>query len=106
MSAVSTEYVFEKAELPPPQRRGKKPGIWIQRLQPLTESPGEWYIIARGKYDNITRKASLLKQKNKDGSERVLKPEGDWEFAARVETKGDVTIGALYARFLGIPHSG
>lgn len=103
---MSTEYMMEKAELPPPQRRGRKPGIWIDRLKPLTSEKDQWYIVARGKYDNITRKASLLKKKNADGTDKVLKPEGEWEFATRVESKdADEKIGLLYARFIGISKS-
>jgi hypothetical protein len=101
---MSTEYMIEKAELPPPQRRGRKPGIWIERLKPLMSDSGQWYIVARGKYDNITRKASLLKKKDKDGVDNVLKPEGEWEFATRVEDKdSDEKVGLLYARYLGVP---
>lgn len=100
---MSTEYMLEKAELPPPQRRGRKPGIWIERLAPLQSDKNEWYIVARGKYDNITRKASLLKKKMPDGSDKVLKPEGRWEFATRVENKdANEKIGLLYARFVGV----
>lgn len=105
--STDTEYTLEKAELPPPQRRGRKPGVWIPRLQPLMDDPGEWYIVARGKYDNITRKASFLKKKDDEGRDKILKPPGKWEFATRVETEVDgVKMGALYARYLGVSDTG
>jgi hypothetical protein len=76
-------------------------------LKPLKNEPGEWFIVARGKYDNITRKASLLKKKNPDGSDHIVKPEGEWEFATRVEgDEAGVKMGALYARYVGVSSTG
>jgi len=98
----NTEYLIEKVdELPPPQRRGRKSGVWIGRLQPLTEDPGEWYVVAKGNYANISRKAWLLGKKE-DGVDKVKKPEGYWEFTTRhTGFDGETKLGALYARFLG-----
>ena len=73
----------------PPLPRTK--GIWLERLAPLVEHPGEWARvhetssqIARNTAGNLTRGV-------------LMTPPGQWEFAARtVDGKGRV-----YARYLG-----
>lgn len=102
-------------ELPPPERRGRKSGIWIDRLTPVMDLPGRWCKIANGPYGNISRKSWLLKKKNEDGTEHVVKPEGVWDFAVRsdgivTDEYGDTVYdkdgepkknGALYAKYIG-----
>lgn len=102
---TETTYMIEKvSELPPAQRRGRKSGVWIERLKPVFEVGfvGEWFKVAEGPYANISRKAWLLKGKNDDGTDKVAKPPGNWDFAVRSagETDGN-KLGALYATYLG-----
>jgi hypothetical protein len=107
-------------ELPPPERRGRKSGIWIDRLKPVMELPGQWCMVAEGPYGNISRKAWLLKKVNEDGTQHVVKPEGVWEFATRshgnvTDEDGDLVYdddgepkknGALYAKYVGPADTG
>ena len=46
---TETTYMIENvSELPPAQRRGRKSGVWIERLKPVFEVGfvGEWFKVA------------------------------------------------------------
>lgn len=118
---MTTQYsVTFVEELPPPERRGRKSGIWIDRLKPVMDLPDRWAMIAEGPYGNISRKAWLLKKVNDDGTDHVAKPPGVWEFAVRshgivMDEYGEIVYdkdgepkknGALYAKYVGVPDTG
>ena len=84
------EIVFE--DLPPRGKRGRKGGVWVQRLAPLMDYPGDWARIASGPYRNMVRRAWLLNKR------KLKMPEGEWEFASRKAEEG---VGHLYARYIG-----
>jgi hypothetical protein len=89
---IPTEFEIVFEPLPPRGKRGRKGGIWIERLTPLMDYPNDWARIATGPYRNMVRRAWLLNKR------KLKMPEGRWEFASR---KADEDRGYLYARYLG-----
>lgn len=68
---------------PSPSRRGfgsGKPGVWIERLQPLTANVGRWAVVYTAE-DGKTTKASGMAASLRN--EKTRKPAGKWEFTSR-----------------------
>lgn len=70
-------------------------GIWVERLEPLLESPGEWFRVHETKSRNYaTSSVSELRQRNL----KIPLPDHEWEFTARGHR--------VYARYMGKPRKG
>lgn len=77
---------------PAPSRRGfgARPGVWIERLQPLTQHPGKWAVVYTaddGKASKASGMAASLR------GDKTRKPNGKWEFTSRG--------GEVFAKFIG-----
>ena len=77
-------------ELPLPQASGR--GVWLERLQPLTEQPGRWAQVYQA---TTPRRANGLVQNLKRRRAMIPFPEHEWSFASR----GSI----VYARYEGAP---
>ena len=85
---MSDDIVWE--EPPPRERKGGHPRVWLERLAPLVERPGEWARILDAE---TAKRATSTATNLRLGKVKV--PPGEWEFAARGQR--------VYARFLGWP---
>lgn len=75
-------------ELPPPEASGR--GVWLERLQTLTEQPGHWAQVYQA---TTPRRANGLVQNLKRRRATIPFPEHEWSFASR----GPI----VYARYDG-----
>lgn len=65
---------------PPPS--GSKPfeAVWLKRLAPCVEKPGEWALVVTRKTPELAKHmANRLRRRR----QRIPEPDGEWEFAAR-----------------------
>lgn len=84
----NTNIVWEK---PPSQQRQRK-GVWVERLQPLMENPGEWARVYEGSLGTARSTSNSLR------SGKTQIPDGDWEFVSR---KIDDDTGGIWAVYWG-----
>lgn len=75
---------------------GRQPGVWLERLQPLTAHAGRWAVIhtaeaTEGTKATPAQKASAIASQLKKGKLRA--PEGKWEFTSRQ--------GEVFAKYVG-----
>lgn len=78
-------------EDPPAPKRGHN-GMWVERLAPLVERPGEWARV-KGPTSESNARATANNLKDR----KIKIPDGKWEVVARhVDGKGYV-----WARYLG-----
>ena len=84
----NTNIVWEK---PPSQQRQRK-GVWVDRLQPLMENPGEWARVYEGSLGTARSTSNSLR------SGKTQIPDGDWEFVSR---KIDEDTGGIWAVYWG-----
>jgi hypothetical protein len=74
-----------------PPERG--PGVWLKRLEPLLERPGEAALVYEAPSEATARtvRARLV-------NGEYLTPPGEWEFSSHKTEDGR---GEVYARYLG-----
>lgn len=79
--------------------------VWIDRLAPCLDRPGEWVEVYRPKWENTAE----VKKRLTTRVYRIPVPDGQWEFrgTAHLSVAGDVSAwsskrrGLIEARFLG-----
>ncbi len=79
---------------PPPVKRGREP-VWVKKLRPLVEHPGQWFIVKAGPGSHSTANNLRRRQVN------IPHPDHEWEFVARSEEG----VAKVYARYLGERHT-
>lgn len=92
MTATDDAFAIEWKD-PAPSRRGfgSRPGVWIERLQPLLSHPGRWAVVYRGEGEKAAQKAAGMAAALR--GEKTRKPDGKWDFSARQ--------GEVFARYIG-----
>ncbi len=63
-----------------PPKPNTPAGVWVERLEPLLSTPGEWYLVFETTNRNYATSAvsELRKRKMK-----IPEPDSEWEFTAR-----------------------
>ena len=75
----------------PPDQKGVRPSVWVERLEPLMEHPERWANMGCW-----SRSAANALKKG-----RLKRPAGRWEFRAHLHEGQGSTRATLYARYLG-----
>ena len=73
-----------------PPERG--PGVWMRRLEPLMQRPGEHALVYKAPSEGTARTV-----RNRLTNGDYVVPEGRWEFSSHRTEEG----GEVYARYLG-----
>lgn len=95
-----TTLVWEDPPERPQRAEGGPPnkGIWVQRLAPLKERPGQWARVYYGPYGTASGSASGLRR----GKFHGINTPGEqyWEFESRKDPI-NTDRGSMYARYVG-----